>query len=106
MNLRGLDLNLLVPRPAAIWRHRPAGGAGASAVRLTGTRFDQRSLQRRNLVKYVQAVLVAGLMMFAVSGDARAADITGSWRATFDTQIGTQDYMSVIVEIELTFTLR
>jgi len=48
-------------------------------------------------VKYVQAVLVAVLMVLAVSAHARAADITGSWRASFDTQIGTQDYLYTFV---------
>ena len=48
-------------------------------------------------MKYVPAVLVAVLMVLAVSAHARAADITGSWRASFDTQIGTQDYMYTFV---------
>ena len=48
-------------------------------------------------MKYVQAVLVAVLMVLAVSAHARAADITGSWRASFDTQIGTQDYLYTFV---------
>jgi len=48
-------------------------------------------------VKYVQAVLVAVLMVLAVSAHAWAADITGSWRASFDTQIGTQDYLYTFV---------
>jgi len=48
-------------------------------------------------VKHVQAVLVAALMVLAVSAQARATDITGSWRASFDTQIGTQDYMYTFV---------
>ena len=48
-------------------------------------------------MKYVQAALVAVLMVVAVSAHAWAADITGSWRASFDTQIGTQDYMYTFV---------
>jgi len=36
-------------------------------------------------------------MVLAVSAQARATDITGSWRASFDTQIGTQDYMYTFV---------
>ena len=48
-------------------------------------------------MKHVQAVLVAALMVLAVSAQARATDITGSWRASFDTQIGTQDYMYTFV---------
>ena len=48
-------------------------------------------------MKYVQAVLVAMLMVLAVSAHAWAADITGSWRASFDTQIGTQDYLYTFV---------
>ena len=48
-------------------------------------------------MKYVQAVLVAVLMVLAVSAHAWAADITGSWRASFDTQIGTQDYLYTFV---------
>jgi hypothetical protein len=48
-------------------------------------------------VKYLQAVLVAVLMVGAVSAHARAADISGSWRASFDTQIGTQDYLYTFV---------
>ena len=48
-------------------------------------------------MKYVQAVLVAVLMVLAVNARAWAADITGSWRASFDTQIGTQDYLYTFV---------
>ena len=48
-------------------------------------------------MKYVPAVLVAVLMVLAASAHARAADITGSWRASFDTQIGTQDYLYTFV---------
>ena len=48
-------------------------------------------------MKHVQAVLVAALMVLAVSAQARATDITGSWRASFDTQIGTQDYLYTFV---------
>ena len=48
-------------------------------------------------MKYVQAALVAVLMVVAVSAHAWAADITGSWRASFDTQIGTQDYLYTFV---------
>ena len=48
-------------------------------------------------MKYLQAALVAVLMVVAVSAHAWAADITGSWRASFDTQIGTQDYLYTFV---------
>ena len=48
-------------------------------------------------MKCVQAVLVAVLMVVAVSAHAWAADISGSWRASFDTQIGTQDYLYTFV---------
>jgi hypothetical protein len=37
-------------------------------------------------------VLVAGLVSLAVASQARAADISGTWKASFDTDIGTQNY--------------
>src|SRR4051812_26065643 len=37
-------------------------------------------------------VLVALVVLLTGSARAMAADITGNWKATFDTQIGTQNY--------------
>ena len=36
--------------------------------------------------------LHAGLLMLALAAFAFAADVTGTWTATFDTQIGAQEY--------------
>ena len=43
-------------------------------------------------------------LLLAGSAGARAADITGTWKATFDTQIGTQNYTYQFVVKDKTLT--
>jgi hypothetical protein len=42
-------------------------------------------------------ISVATALMLCVAGRATAADITGTWKASFDTQIGQQNYTYTFV---------
>lgn len=55
-------------------------------------------------MKYLQAILVAVLMIVAASTHAWGADITGTWKASFDTQIGQQNYTYTFVVKGTTLT--
>src|SRR6185503_5293039 len=45
-----------------------------------------------NLNRWMQAAL----LVVALAAFAFAADVTGTWSATFDTQVGTQEYTFVL----------
>ena len=48
-------------------------------------------------MKYLQAVLVVVVMVLAGSAQALGADVAGTWKASFDTQIGQQNYTYTFV---------
>ena len=55
-------------------------------------------------MKYVQAILVAVLMVLAASAHGWGPDITGTWKASFDTQIGQQNYNYTFVVKDTSLT--
>ena len=55
-------------------------------------------------MKYMQAMLAAVLMILAASAHASGPDITGTWKASFDTQIGQQNYIYTFVVKNTTLT--
>ena len=55
-------------------------------------------------MKYVQAILVAVLIVLAASAHAWGPDVTGTWKASFDTQIGQQNYTYTFVVKDTTLT--
>ena len=55
-------------------------------------------------MRYVQAILVAVLMVLTASAHASGPDISGTWKASFDTQIGQQSYTYTFVVKDTTLT--
>jgi hypothetical protein len=55
-------------------------------------------------VKYVQAATVAMLMLLVAGAQAWTQDVTGTWKASFDTQIGRMDYTYTFAVKDATLT--
>jgi len=55
-------------------------------------------------MKHLRLVTIAVVALFAAAAHAAAADISGTWKASFDTQIGQQNYTYTFAVKDTTLT--
>src|SRR5580698_2389188 len=76
---RLFDHNLPAPKPFA------------SSIRHKGMKQYTQANPRRLPMK-ISSIACGVVLALALAGLARAADVSGKWTASFETQIGTQNY--------------